>query len=306
MFAQEQIYSFIPQNTDLIVNLNLNNLRASQTCKAVAECGEIDSIYEDLKKIPWNQDKSIPNPLIIYSKDMGLNYALLVSISKPYETFLKDLDASIGKTKYITRSKSNGKDLILIDVEKSHRSSKIKTKEREAEILYLSPSVMAFAREGCHLPLSAFAMEKFPASDFVKLKEEKDGQILYGIMKKFPIDKKNDPTGLSSLIQSAEFSIVDTAKSLLIEAKCKCEDNTKASLAARRIKSFMTIILVSFFSSNKTLFKELNSACTITAQENNVILNINPTKQTIDKIRAFYLDNRDSFHSQMESIISGE
>ena len=109
-------------------------------------------------------------------------------------------------------------------------------------------------------------------------------------MRSFPVAATEDPTGLASLVTSGELMVTEYAPgavSLVLDLNCK---NAKdAELAARRMKSFLRITLVSLFALDKKLFKELNSSYTATATGNKVKLEVKLPKATLDRVRSYYL-----------------
>ena len=109
-------------------------------------------------------------------------------------------------------------------------------------------------------------------------------------MRSFPVAASEDPTGLASLVTSGELMVTEYAPgavSLVLDLNCK---NAKdAELAARRMKSFLRITLVSLFAADKTLFQELNKSCSTSSSGNTAKLEVKLTKNTMDRVRAFYL-----------------
>ena len=114
--------------------------------------------------------------------------------------------------------------------------------------------------------------------------------VAVGILRSFPLAAADDPTGLSALVKSGDFIIREYepgAASLVLNMECKGEK--EAQQAARRVKSFLQITLVSLFSLDKKLFKELNSSYTATASGSKAKVEIKLPKATLDKVRAYYL-----------------
>ena len=74
--------------------------------------------------------------------------------------------------------------------------------------------------------------------------------------------------------------------SFVLDLNCRSEQ--AAEQAARRMKSFLRITLVSFFAADKTLFQELNQSCSTGSSGNTAKLEAKLTKKTMDRVRAFY------------------
>jgi len=289
-FAQDERYSQIPDGAALVMNLNLGKLYSTKTFQAVADSGDVLGIRNDLKGIPWNKAGTLPDPVIVYAPRMGESYAMLVSTDKTPEELEKDIGARYGKQRAVESAKTGLGQMIT--VKEQHRNRKTNKQELRSvgEILYLTPGTVAFGRKNRPLDLAFFTAGTLPAEEFALLQDAPADAVAVGILRSFPIPAADDPTGLSSLVKSGDFIVREYepgAASLVLNLECK--GDKEAQLAARRLKSFLQITLVSLFSLDKKLFKELNSSYTATAAGNRTKLEIKLPKATLDKVRSFYL-----------------
>ena len=289
-FAQDERYSQIPDGAALVMNLNLGKLYSSSTFKAVAESGDVLGIRNDLKDIPWNKAGTIPDPVIVYAPRMGDSYAMLVGTDKTPDELAKAMDAKYNKQRTVeTRKTGLGQ---LITVKEPHRNRKTGKEDLRSagEILYLTPQTVAFGRKGHPLDHAFFSNKALPATEFTLLQNAPAEAVAVGILRSFPIPAADDPTGLSALVKSGDFIVSEYesgAASLVLNMECKGEK--EAQLAVRRVRSFLQITLVSLFSLDKNLFKELNSSYTATASGSKAKVEIKLPKATLDKVRAYYL-----------------
>ena len=285
-FAQDERYSRIPDGAALVMNLNLGKLYSSPTFKAVADSGDVLAIRNDLKSIPWNKAGTPPDPVIVYAPRMGDSYAMLVGTDKTPDELFNEISK---KRPAVSGKNGSGQ---LITLKENHRNRKTgKNELRDAgEILYLTPTTVAFGRKKNPLDRAFFANKPLPASEFEMLRNAPSDAVAAGILRSFPLAAADDPTGLSALVKSGDFIIREYepgAASLVLNMECKGEK--EAQLAARRVKSFLQITLVSLFSLDKKLFKELNSSYTATASGSKAKVEIKLPKATLDKVRAYYL-----------------
>ena len=285
-FAQDERYSQIPDGAALVMNLNLGKLYSSPTFKAVAESGDVLAIRNDLKAIPWNKAGTLPDPVIVYAPRMGDSYAILVGTDKTADELFDD----IGKKGRAVLEKRGSSQLITL--KEQHRNRKTNRQElRDAgEILFLTPKTVAFGRKGNPLDRAFFANQTLPAAEFAMLQNVPAETVAVGILRCFPVAAADDPTGLSALVKSGDFIVSEYepgAASLVLNMECKGEK--EAQLAVRRVKSFLQLTLVSLFSLDKNLFKELNSSYTATASGNKAKVEVKLPKATLDKVRAYYL-----------------
>ena len=283
-------FAEIPDQAAIVLKLNLNKLYSSPTFKAVADSGDVLAIRNDLKQIPWTRDGALPDPIILYAPRMGSSYAMLVGTDRSGSE-LKDLLASkYGTSKKVASERTGLGEMIKVTYDKVDRKTKKTTEKTEAEILCLTSHVAAFGRKGCPLDLGFFATESLPKEEFAKLQDLPDNVVAAGVMRSFPVAASEDPTGLASLVTSGELTITEYepgAVSLVLDLNCK---NAKdAELAAKRMKSFLRITLVSLFAADKSLFQELNKACSTSSSGNTAKLEAKLTKNTMDRVRAFYL-----------------
>ena len=289
-FAQDERYSLIPDGTALVMTLNLGKLYSSPTFKAVAESGDVLAIRNDLKDIPWNKAGTLPDPVIVYAPRMGDSYAMLVATDKTPDELVNDMNARYNRQKSVESEKTGLGQLIT--VKEPHRNRKTNKQELRSadEILYLTSKTAAFGRKGHPLDRAFFSNKTLPASEFAMLQNAPAEAIAVGILRSFPVSAADDPTGLSALVKSGDFIISEYepgAASLVLNMECKGEK--EAQLAARRAKSFIQVTLVSLFSLDKKLFKELNSSYTSTATGNKAKLEVILPKAALDKVRAYYL-----------------
>ena len=290
LFAQDERYSQIPDGAALVMNLNLGKLYSTPTFKAVAESGDVLGIRNDLKDIPWNKAGTLPDPVIVYAPRMGDSYAMLVGTDKTPDELVKDMNARYNKQRSVESEKTGLGQLIT--VKEPHRNRKTNKQELRpaGEILYLTPETVAFGRKGHPLDRAFFSTKILPAKEFTMLQNAPAEAVAVGILRSFPIPAADDPTGLSALVKSGDFIVSEYepgAASLVLNMECKGEK--EAQLAARRLKSFLQITLVSLFSLDKKLFKELNSSYKTTASGSKAKLEIRLPKATLDKVRAYYL-----------------
>ena len=288
--AQDERFSQVPKGAALIVDLNLGKLYSSPTFKAAAESGDVLAIRNDLKQIPWNATGIIPDPLIVYAPRMGSSYAMLVGTDKTPEQLASDMKAKYGKNKTVESGKKAGGDTIIVKYLKTDRKTKRQIMKTEAEILYLTRRTVAFGRKDRPLDFAFFAGEKLPASELAFLQNGSSNAVAVGVMRSFPIPASDDPTGLSALVNSGDFVIAEYepgAASLVLNLECK--GDKEAQLAVRRLKSFIKITLVSLFSLDKSLFKELNSSYTATSTGSKAKLEIKLPKSSLDRVRSYYL-----------------
>ena len=283
-------FAEIPDQAAVVLKLNLNKLYSSPTFKAVADSGDVLAIRNDLKQIPWTKDGALPDPVILYAPCLGSSYAMLVGIDRSGSEIRDLLAAQYGNKKKVASEKTGLGEKITVTYDKVDRKTKKVTPRTEAEILCLTPHVAAFGRKNSPLDLGFFATDTLPKEEFAKLQDLSDNVVAAGVMRSFPVAATEDPTGLASLVTSGELMVTEYAPgavSLVLDLNCK---NAKdAELAARRMKSFLRITLVSLFAADKTLFQELNKSCSTSSSGNTAKLEVKLTKNTMDRVRAFYL-----------------
>ena len=289
-FAQDERYSQIPDGAALIINLNLGKLYSTPTFQAVADSGDVLAIRNDLQGIPWNIAGKLPDPVIVYAPRMGQSYAMLVGTDKTPDELVKDINARYGTQKTVLSEKTGRGQLITVKEPYRNRKTKKMEMRTTGDILYLTPNTIAFGRKKRPLDLPFFATATAPASEFALLQNAPKDAIAVGILRSFPIPATDDPTGLSALVKSGDFTVKEYepgGASLVLNLECTGEK--EAQLAARRLKSFIKITLVSLFSLDKKLFKELNSSYTADSTENKVKLEIKLPKSSLDRVRSYYL-----------------
>lgn len=290
VFAQDERWSQIPDGAALVMDLNLGKLYSTPTFKAVAEAGDVAGIRDDLKKIPWNKAGTLPDPIIVYAPRMGDSYAMLVGTDKTPDELVKDIKDRYGNQKSVESEKTGLGQMITVKYPKTDKKKKKQYLKTEGEILYLTPKTVAFGRKKHPLDLPFFTTGNLPAKEFETLQNAPADAIAVGILRSFPIPATDDPTGLSALVNSGDFIVREYEPgAALAVLNLDCKGEAEAELAARRMKSFLKVTLVSLFSLDKKLFKELNSSYTATSEGNKAKLEIRLPKDTLDKVRSFYL-----------------
>ena len=284
-------FSEIPDQVAVVLKLNLSKLYSSPTFQGVADSGDVLAICDELKQIPWTKDGAFPDPIILYAPRMGLNYAMLVSTDRSANEIKDLLVAQYGDGKKVESERTGLGERIMVRSEKTDRKTKKTVTKTEAEILCLTSYVAAFGRKSCcPLDLGFFASKSLPNEEFAKLQDLQDNVIAAGLMRSFPIAAYEDPTGLATLVTSGELMVAEYEPgmvSFVLDLNCRSEQ--AAEQAARRMKSFLRITLVSFFAADKTLFQELNKSCSTSSKGNTAKLEAKLTKNTMDRVRAFYL-----------------
>ena len=302
-FAEDERYSQVPDGAALVMNLNLGKLYSTSTFKAIAESGDVIAIRDDLKLIPWNAKGTIPDPIILYAPRMGSSYAMLVGTDKTPDELVAAIKARYGKAKQIETDKKGR--LITVKYQKTDRKTKQKYWKTESESLYLTPSTVAFGRKDRPLDLGFFSGSTLPASDFTMLQNAPANAVAVGILRYFPIPAAEDPTGLSSLVESGDFIISEYepgSASLVLNMECKGEKEAK--LAVRRLNSFLRITLVTLFSADKKLFKELNSCYTLTSSDSKAKLEIKLSKKSLEKVRDYYLTEQELISTAADTVFN--
>ena len=283
-------FSQIPDQAAVVLKLNLNKLYSSPTFQAVAASGDLLAIRDELKQIPWTKDGALPDPIILYAPRMGSSYAMLVSTDRSGSEIKDLLAARYGNSKKVSSERTGLGEMITVTYDKVDRKTKKTTAKTEAEILCLTSHVAAFGRKGCPLDLGFFAAGNLPEEEFAKLQDLPDNVVAAGVMRSFPVAASEDPTGLAALVTSGELTITESepgAVTLVLDLNCRSEKD--AELAARRMKSFLRITLVSLFAADKTLFQELNKSCSTGSSGTTATLEAKLTKKTMDRVRVFYL-----------------
>lgn len=304
-FAADERYSQVPEGAALVMNLNLGKLYSTPTFKAVADSGDVEAIRNDLKTIPWNAAGTIPDPIILYAPRMGSSYAMLVGTDKSPDELVAAIKARYGNKKSVETDKNGIGSMITVKYPKTDRKTKKQYLKVESETLYLTPRTVAFGRKDRPLDLGFFAAKTLPASDFTMLQNAPADAIAVGILRYFPVAAADDPTGLSALVKSGDFTVYEYAPgSAALELNMECKGEKEAQLAARRLKSFIRITLVALFSADRNLFKELNSCYTLTNTGNKAKLEIKLSKAALEKVRAYYLAEQDLISTAAGTVLN--
>ena len=304
-FAEDERYSLVPDGAALVMNLNLGKLYSTPTFKAVAESGDVEGIRDDLKTIPWNAKGTIPDPIILYAPRMGSSYAMLVGTDKSPEELVAAIKARYGNKKDIETDKNGIGSMITVKYQKTDRKTKEKYWKTESETLYLTPRTVAFGRKDRPLDLVFFSGSPLPASEFKLLQNAPADAVAVGILRYFPIPAAEDPTGLSAYVKSGDFIISEYepgSASLVLNMECKGEQEAKQ--AVRRLNSFLRITLVTLFSADKKLFKELNKSYTLTNTGSKAKLEIKLSKNTLEKVREYYLTEQDLISTAAGTVLN--
>ena len=293
-FAEDERYSLVPDGAALVMNLNLGKLYSTPTFKAVADSGDVIAIRDDLKQIPWNAAGTTPDPVILYAPRMGSSYAMLVGTDKSPDELVAAIKARFGSKKAVETDQKSLGSMITVKYQKTDRKTKQNYWKVESETLYLTPRTVAFGRKDRPLDLGFFSGKPLPASEFTMLQNAPADAVAIGILRYFPIPASEDPTGLSAYVKSGDFIVSEYAPGsaqLVLNMECKGEKEAKQ--AVRRLNSFLRITLVTLFSADKKLFKELNSCYTLTNSGSRAKLEIKLSKSTLEKVREYYLTEQE-------------
>ena len=304
-FAEDERYSQVPDGAALVMNLNLGKLYSTPTFKAAAESGDVIAIRDDLKTIPWNTSGTTPDPIILYAPRMGSSYAMLVGTDKSPDELVDAISKRYGKSKQIETAQKSLGSMITVKYQKTDRKTKQKYWKTESETLYLTPRTVAFGRKDRPLDLGFFSGKKLPASEFTLLQNAPEDAVAVGILRYFPVPASEDPTGLSAYVKSGDFIISEYAPGsaqLVLNMECKGEKEAKQ--AVRRLNSFLRITLVTLFSADKKLFKELNSCYTLTNSGSKAKLEIKLSKSSLEKVREYYLTEQDLISNAAGTVLN--
>ena len=286
--AQDKRISHIPDVSALVVKLNLEKLNSSPAFKAIADSGILASIRDDLKQIPWTENGALPDPVVVYAPVQSQGYAMLVNTDKRPQELAEMMTAQFGDGKTAEYKQYAIGDTVTVkrsflDHKKRQQS------ETEARIVYLTSSIAAFGRAKSPVSYSFFANERVPADELASLQAPGPAVVAAGIMRNFPVPASDDPTGLSALVKTGEFTVSEQESgevSFTLEFDCKGEK--EAALAARRLKSFVRIALVSLFAADKDLLRELNGTYKTACEGNKAGIELGLPKTAVEKILAFY------------------
>ena len=304
-FAEDERYSQVPSGAALVMNLNLGKLYSTPTFNAVAESGDVIAIRDDLKQIPWNAAGTTPDPIILYAPRMGSSYAMLIGTDKSPEELAAAITARFGNNKSVETDKNGIGSMITVKYPKTDRKTKKQYLKVESETLYLTPRTVAFGRKDRPLDLGFFSGDTLPASEFAMLQNAPADAVAVGILRYFPVPAAEDPTGLSAYVKSGDFIISEYAPgaaSLVLNMECKGEKEAKQ--AVRRLNSFLRITLVTLFSADKKLFKELNTCYTLTNSGSQAKLEIKLSKKTLEKVRDYYLTEQELISNAAGTVLN--
>ena len=302
-FAEDERYSQVPDGAALVMNLNLGKLYSTPTFKAAADSGDVIAIRDDLKTIPWNAAGTTPDPIILYAPRMGSSYAMLVGTDKSPDELVAAIKARYGNSKQIETARNGS--MITVKYQKVDRKTKQKYWKTESETLYLTPGTVAFGRKDRPLDLGFFSGAPLPASEFTMLQNAPADAVAIGILRYFPVPASEDPTGLSAYVKSGDFIISEYAPGsaqLVLNMECKGEKEAKQ--AVRRLNSFLRITLVTLFSADKKLFKELNSCYTLTSSGSKAKLEIKLSKKSLEKVRDYYLTEQELISTAADTVFN--
>lgn len=290
LFAEDNWYEYIPQDSMLIVRVDFDRLYKSKVYKAVAESGDISDIRSNLVQHQWRKDGKLPEAHIVYSRKAPDTFAILLqpeyTATEMHAALLKKYEKDANTT--VTRKTVNKNDLL----ESLTTFPKRPGKFRKTSIMYVAPHVAAFAAHHQELETSLFKDKYLPATETVFLRENNEERIASGILRSFPGTGLSDPTGLSAYVKNGTFYASETpdgAAACNITLNCKDEQN--ATLAAKRLQSFTRIMLVAFCAADKSLFKTINNTIKITADGKTAKLEATMTPELLSQIGKYYQDN---------------
>jgi len=287
-FAQDKRFSRIPDAAALVVKLDLEKLNSSPAFGLLADHGELAAIRDELKQIPWTENGAIPDPVIVYAPELGSGFVMLIDTDRSPKDIAGEMaeQTEDGKTVEFERYPIGHTITLKQSVTDRKKRQHLET---EARIIFLSSGVAAFGRNGSPLSARFCTAEQLPDSEFAKLQTTPADVLAAGIMRSFPVPASDDPTGLSALVKTGEFTISEQESgdvSFVLAFECKGEQ--EAAQAARRMKSFARIALFSLFASDKDLFKELDAACRTTAEGTGATLELKLPMAAVEKVLAFY------------------
>lgn len=286
--AQDKRFSHIPDAAALVIRLDLDKLNSSPAFRELADSGVLASVRDGLKQIPWTENGALPDPVVVFAPDKGAGCVMLIETDKTPKELAEKMTALYGDDKSVEHTKYALGDTVTVNRIVTKRKNKRKL-EMESRIVYLSPGIAAFGRENSPLSYRFFEDGMIPADELADLEMPAPDVVAAGILRSFPVPASDDPTGLSALVKTGAFTLSEQESgdvSLVLAFECRGEK--EAALAARRMKSFVRIALVSLFAADKPLFKMLNSSCKTTGDGNMATLEISLSKDSVDKIRAFY------------------
>jgi len=292
-FAQDKRFSMVPDNASMVVNVNYDVLYSCPTFQPIAESGEFWSPYNDLKEIPWNESGKVPDPLVVFSLQTGLRYAMLVDT----DLDTADLAARIAdryKNKKTVEAKQYGIGSFLsVQRPKVDRKTKKQYLKTESEILCLAPRTAAFGRENHPINIDLFSRDTLPASTFDSIRNLPDNVAIAGIVLKYPIRTTEDLTGLAALVKSGDFTLSEAEPGIAqFTLHLNCKGEKEAATAARRLKSVVRIAFVTLFAADRSLFRELKDSYRTESSGTTATLEIRLPLESLAKIRAFYLADR--------------
>ena len=286
--AQDSRFSHIPDAAALVVKLDLEKLNSSPAFRLVADSGELAAIRDDLKQIPWTGNAALPDPVIVFAPEMGRGFVMLVETDKSPDELAEQMAARYGDGMSVESRQYAIGDTITVRQTVKDRKGRPRPETR-ARLVYLSLRTVAFGREDSPLSYRFFADDMLPSSDFAKLEDASEDIAAAGIMRSFPVPASDDPTGLSALVETGEFTLSERKSGeVALSLRFECKGEKEARLAARRLKSFARIALVSLFAADQGLFKELNDSCTTSCDGNRASLELKLPKAAVEGILAFY------------------
>ena len=293
-FAQDTRFSMVPDGASMVINVNFEKLYSSSTFKSLAESGEVSSLRDDLKKIPWNGNGVIPDPLLVFAPRMGFGkYVVLLDADNDLKGLADQLATLNGTKKTVETADRGAGRMITVKRPKTDKKTQKVIQKTEAEILCLASHTAVFARDKCPLDVTLFSGKPLPAAEFDSIRKLPENVVAAGIMRQFPIPPDQDLTGLSSLVKSGDFVFSEYepgAALLVINMDCKGEKEAKT--AARRLNSIVRIAFVTLFAADPDLFKKLNRSFSSAYSGTTATFEFKLGKSTLDEIRAFYLSDR--------------
>lgn len=292
-FAQDKRFSMVPDNASMVVNVNYDVLYSCPTFQPIAESGEFWSPRNDLKEIPWNESGSLPDPLVVFSLQTGLRYAMLVDT----ETDTKDLAARIAdryKNKKSIETKQYGiGELLNVQRPKTDKKTKKQYLKTESQILCLGPRTAAFGRENHPIDLDLFSRGTLPPAVFAPIRDLPDNVAAAGLILRYPLRTTEDLTGLAALADTGDFTLSEVEPGVAqFTLHLNCKGEKEAAAAARRLKSVVRIAFVTLFAADRSLFREIKDSYRTESSGTRATLEIRLPLESLVRIRAFYLADR--------------
>ena len=302
-FAQDKRFSMIPDGASMVVNVNFSKLYSCPTFRPIAETGEVSSVYNDLKRIPWNDSGEIPDPIAVFSLRTGFRYGLLVYVDSDTNDLAARITEKV-KNKKTIETKEYGIGRVL-SVKRLKTDSKTKKQylKTESEILCLAPHTAVFGREKHPVDLDLFTRDPLPSSIFASIRNLPDNVAVAGLILQYPIRATEDLTGLAALVRSGDSSLSEEEPGIaLFTLHLDCKGEKEAETAARRLKSIIRLVFVTLFAADRSLFRELKDTYRTERSGTRATLEVRIPQETLAKVRDFYLADRSILSAATDTI----